>query len=140
MGNECDDDDQTDSESLKPSKQNKSSNICFTPSSKQQSEDESDDDVVIDLKWKSNKKGKKNQLNKKKSNILDDIERAKDLNRLEAQKLRQKLDEIYREKEELQNNFIEIKQEKERLFLELEKRPSYNEWTRLRTELNKMNK
>merc|ERR1712204_135573 len=95
-----------------------SANISFTRSSRQRSDDESDsssscpkddeesDNVDLDLKWKTKAK---NEI-KKQMNNLDDMERAKKLNRLESQKLREKLDEIYKEKEEIENNFIEYKQ------------------------------
>merc|ERR1712228_720683 len=143
------DGDDSDSISIKAKKKGKkkkkvkpSANISFTRSSRDQSEDEEssddddDDSVVLDMKWKTRTK---NEI-KKQMNNLDDIERAKDLNRLESQKLREKLDEMYKEKEEIENNFIQSKQKCNKLSIELEKRPSYNEWTRLRTELNEMNK
>merc|ERR1712129_654023 len=74
-----------------------SANISFTRSSRQRSDDESDssssspedddesDNVDLDLKWKTKAK---NEI-KKQMNNLDDMERAKKLNRLESQKLRE---------------------------------------------------
>ena len=119
---------------------NKQGNISFTPSSKPQSDnddnddDDDDDDVIIDLKWK-----KQNEIKKEKINI-NDLERAKDLNRLETKKLREKLESVYKEKNELELDLEDKISKNKSLNLELEKRPSYSEWSRLRNELNIMNK
>eukprot|EP01084_Bolivina_argentea_P045480 83731_1 len=71
---------------------------------------------------------------------INDIGRIKDLNRLESQKLRQELDKMYKEKQLIENDLIENKKQLNIFCNELEKRPSYNEWTKLRQELNSMNK
>jgi len=120
-----------------------SHNISFTPS-RRQSDDSSDDaadresssgddDVVVDLKWKTKREIKK-QID------AEDLVRAKDLSRLEAQKLREKLDTMYRKREGLEADMERIRDQNATLQRELEKRPSYNEWTRLKQELNSMNK
>lgn len=124
--------------------QHSSHNVSFTPSRRQSddsndddpsdSTDDDDDEVVVDLKWKT-----KREIKKQIGNISD-LERAKDLNRLESQKLREKLDKVYRQKEGLQSDLETVKDQNKDLQRELEKRPSYNEWTRLKQELNSMNK
>eukprot|EP01084_Bolivina_argentea_P281945 482510_1 len=109
-------------------------NVSFTASSKEESDDDDDDGVVMDMKWKT-----RNEIKKQIQN-MDDIERANDLNRLETQKLREKLDQIYGENSTLENELSEAKRERKRLNVELSKRPSFNEWTRLRKELAAMNR
>ena len=70
---------------------------------------------------------------------MSDVERAKELSRVEAQRLREKLDALQREKGELEQAVSEGGLRASKLQTELEKRPSYAEWTRLRAELNAMN-
>eukprot|EP00484_Ammonia_sp_Unknown_P027484 CAMPEP_0197031936 /NCGR_PEP_ID=MMETSP1384-20130603/10753_1 /TAXON_ID=29189 /ORGANISM="Ammonia sp." /LENGTH=949 /DNA_ID=CAMNT_0042461521 /DNA_START=56 /DNA_END=2905 /DNA_ORIENTATION=- len=151
--NDAHDDEKQQRQSKKKRKKSSSSstNLSFTASSKPVSDndededddddahahqvDEDDEDDIVGLKWKPNKREISKQVESR-----SDIERAKELNRLEAQKLRQKLDSLGREKDELHANYVEMKEKNQSLLVELEKRPSYNEWTRLRNELNEMNK
>jgi len=126
-------------------KQKAKGNICFTPASRRHSSDDDDSDKS-DASSSSSRRSAEAKSRRRATEIpkhkasVSDLERAKELSRVEAQRLREKLDALQREKSELEIAVSESSARNTKLQTELEKRPSYNEWTRLRAELNSMNK